>query len=388
MNRSVLIGIPVLLCGGTEIQTLNLARTLVESGHIVTACCYYQYDPGIVAAFQEAGTKVVLLEAQPQRGLFSLLKRLVAFISRTRPDIVHVQYMAPGFIPVLAARLAGVRTVFAVVHQPGRPYGRKEKLLLRTAARLCTAFFCNSRAVEESWFGDSSLFDPASARTRHHWTIYNAVDVEKITAITAAADVPTLRSEFGVGAGPVIGCVGRLRHEKGQAILVDAMAEVVKTFATARLLVVGDGPDANTLKYQTAQKGLQNHVIWCGKTDAERVFQLYSLMDVVAVPSHFEGFGLVAAEAMAAGRAVVASAVDGLAEVVENGVTGILVQPGDSTALAEALIDLFRHPGKAIGMGRNGKERVRNFFSIERYRDCILAAYVHCVDPKHVGGHG
>jgi mannosyltransferase len=186
----------------------------------------------------------------------------------------------------------------------------------------------------------------------------------------------------------VIGCVGRLRHEKGQGLLLDAMAEVVKIFATARLLVVGDGPDEDTLKYHAAQKGLQNQVTWCGKTDAERVFRLYSLMDVVAVPSRFEGFGLVAAEAMAAGRPVVASAVDGLEEVVEDGVTGLLVPPGDGAALAEALIDLLRHPAKAIGMGRKGKERVRKLFSIERYRECILAAYAQCVNPGQTGGQG
>jgi glycosyltransferase involved in cell wall biosynthesis len=342
----------------------------------------------MVALMEDAGARVDLLQELRAKGLISLFRRLTAYFRERHPDIVHVQYVAPGLIPVLAARVAGVRTIFSTVHQPGRTYGWKARLYLKFAASLCTSFICNSLAVERSWFGDSSLFDPARARMRRHWTIYNAVDVEKIAAIAAAADVPALRSEFGLGAGPVIGCVGRLRHEKGQAILLEAMEEVVKTFATARLLVVGDGPHADTLKHHAAQKGLQNHVIWCGMTDADRVFQLYRLMDVVAVPSRFEGFGLVAAEAMAAGRPVVASAVDGLEEVVENGVTGLLVPLGDSAALATALIDLLRHPAKAIGMGRKGKERVRKLFSIERYRECILAAYAQCVNPGQTGGQG
>jgi len=337
---------------------------------------------------EEAGARVDLLQDFRANGLISLFRRLTEYCKERRPDIAHVQYVAPGFIPVLAARVAGVRTIFATVHQPGRTYGWKARLYLKFAASLCTTFFCISRAVEESWFGDSSLFDPIKARTRRHWTIYNAVDVEKIAAIAAITDVPDLYNQLGLGPGPVIGCVGRLRHEKGQTLLLEAMAEVVKAFPMAQLLVVGDGPDADTLKRHAAQTGLQNHVIWYGMTDADRVFQIYSLMDVVAVPSLFEGFGLVAAEAMAAGCAVVASAVDGLTEVVEDGVTGLLVPPGDSSALAAALFDLLQHPAKAIEMGRQGKERVRKLFSIERYRESILAAYAQCANPGQVVGQG
>jgi len=329
---------------------------------------------------EEAGARVDLLQELRANGMIRLFRRLTAYFRERHPDIVHVQYVAPGLIPVLAARVAGVRTVFSTVHQPGRTYGWKTRLYLKFAASLCTSFFCNSLAVERSWFGDSSLFDPESTLKRRHWTIYNAVDAEKIAAIAATADMPALRSEFGLMTGPVIGCVGRLRHEKGQILLLDAMAEVINTIAMARLLVVGDGPDADALKRHATQRGMQNHIIWCGKTDAERVYHLYRLMDVVAVPSVFEGFGLVAAEAMAAGRAVVASAVDGLAEVVEDGVTGLLVSPGDSTALATALIDLLQHPAKAVEMGRQGKARVRELFPMERYRESILAVYAQCVN--------
>ena len=342
----------------------------------------------MVALMEEAGARVDLLQEFRTNGLIRLFRRLTAYVRERHPDIVHVQYVAPGLIPVLAARNAGIRTIFSTVHQPGRTYSWKAMHFLKFAASLCTSFFCNSLAVERSWFGDSAVFDPVKARTRRHWTIYNAVDVDKIAAIAAATDVPALHNQLGLGPGPVVGCVGRLRHEKGQTLLLEAMAEVVKAFPMARLLVVGDGPDADTLKQHSAQKGLQNNVIWCGKIDAERVFQLYSRMDVVAVPSHFEGFGLVAAEAMAAGRAVVASSVDGLVEVVEDGVTGLLVPPGDSCALATALIDLLQHPDKAIEMGRQGKERVRKLFSMERYRESILAAYAQYVNPGQGGVQG
>lgn len=374
-QKRVVVTLPVLLVGGTEVQTLQQVRVLVDAGYRVTACCFFQYADVMCAEMEKTGAQVVLLGADRSAGLWSLLRRLVAFFRQERPDIVHVQYMAPGFIPVLAARLAGVRTVFATVHQPGRPYGRKSKFLLRTAARLCTAFFCNSRAVEESWFGDSALIDPSKLATRHHWTIYNAVDIDKIAVMANAVDVPALRNQFGLGAGPVIGCVGRLRNEKGQALLLEAFAELVKLYSEVRLLMVGDGPDCGLLEMVARSLGIAEKVIWLGARPSNEVFRLYGIMDILAVPSQFEGFGLTAAEAMAVGLPVVASHIDGLAEVVADKETGLLVSPGDSAAMATALDRLLNEPETAHAMGRSGLERVQRMFSLQRYADATLAAY-------------
>jgi len=140
-GRKVVVTIPVLLVGGTEVQTLNLVRTLVDCGYRVTACCYYDHEASMVASMEDAGAKVVLMNLDRAAGLWHLLGKLRQFFCEERPDIVHVQYIAPGLIPILAARLAMVPTVFATAHQPGRTYGWKAKLLLRSAARLCTSFF-------------------------------------------------------------------------------------------------------------------------------------------------------------------------------------------------------------------------------------------------------
>lgn len=374
-TTTVVVAIPVLLLGGTEMQTLQQVRVLVNGGYRVTVCCFYQHDEAMRTEMEKAGATVVLLGMDPAAGLLRLLGWLVRFLRRERPDIVHVQYMAPGFIPVLAARLAGIRTIFATVHQPGTPYGQKATLLLRTAARLCTAFFCNSQAVERSWFGHAALFDPHSPTCRRHWTIHNAVDADRIASLAAAADVPDLRSGLGLGTGPVIGCVGRLRHEKGQMVLLEAMPAVLQGFPEAVLLMVGDGPDRETLKEQADVLGIGCNVVWAGRRDADEVFRLMGAMDVAVVPSFFEGFGLVAAEAMAAGLPVVASDVDGLAEVVADGETGLLVPAADSAGLGTALVRLLGDPQLAKHYGRSGLARVRDHFSLETYRANILEAY-------------
>jgi len=371
-----MIAIPVLLVGGTELQTITLVSVLTSADYRVTICCYYQYTDEMVKRFEAAGAEVLLMKYERAKGLWHLANGLINLFKQLKPDIVHVQYVAPGFVPVVAARLAGVKTIFATVHQPGRTYGRKAKFLLRSAARMCTAFFCNSRSVEESWFGNSARFNPQSVNgSRRHWTIYNAVDTEQISQVVAETDRQTLRTSMGLGERPVIGCVARLRWEKGQTFLLEAMAEVIISVPEAMLIMVGDGPGREMLRKRAEDLKLDNHVKWLGQKNPEEVDQLYSIMDVVAVPSLFEGFGLSAAEAMAAGRPVVASSVDGLNEIVEQGVTGYLVPANDKSALATRLTELLCNHSAARSMGIQGQKRVKKYFSSDVFAKAICAAY-------------
>ena len=376
-NDKVVIAIPVLLTGGTEMQTLNLVRVLNGAGYGVVVLCYYEYESVMVDYMDKAGAEVILLKLRREDGLLSLLKKLIVGFKTLSPDIVHVQYVAPGLVPIIAAKMANIKTVFATVHQPGRPYGRKAKQLLRFGARLCTSFFFVSKAAEESWFGSSALFDPKlkENRKRKHYTIYNAVDTISIEKAVAHVDRRAFRESLELDEHPIIIIVGRLRGEKGHSILLDAMAAVATKVPDVRLIVIGDGPDRESLKFKTEALGIATNIVWMGQKSLDEVFKLLAISDIAVVPSIFEGFGLTAAEAMAAALPVVGSDVDGLREVIEHGETGIMVPPGDSTALAKALTDLLKHPDRAKEMGAKGRERVRKFFSMERFAISILSAY-------------
>jgi glycosyltransferase involved in cell wall biosynthesis len=155
--------------------------------------------------------------------------------------------------------------------------------------------------------------------------------------------------------------VSRVRHEKGIDVLLDAMPG-------ERLLVVGDGPDRAALERRAPA-----NVVWAGQQPWERAIALMKGMDIVVVPSRFEGFGLAAAEAMAAGKAVVASDVDGLREVV--GDAGVLVPAGDAVALGAALRRLLADPAERAALGRKARERVEQCFVPEMFRQKILALY-------------
>jgi len=374
--RNVIVSLPVLNVGGTEIQTLNLARVLVSAGYHVTICCYYEYDVGIVRKFEAVGAEVLLMKYERISGLWHLAKGLIRFFKEKKPDIVHVQYIAPGLIPILAAKLSGIPTVFATVHQPGIPYGLKVKLFLRIGSSLCKTFFCVSKSVEKSWFGNSEIFNPKNVnRKRQHFTIYNAVDVSAITHAVGSANLDHLIMTLALDGCHVVGIAGRLRKEKGQAILLDAMSQVIKKVPEVKIVVIGDGPDRKQLETRAETLGIADHILWLGIKEPEETLQLYSIMDVVVVPSLFEGFGLTAAEAMASGLPVVASDVDGLREVIKDGVTGYLVPFGDSNEMAKRLIELLSDPSKAQAMGKVGRKRVKQQFSMERFTEATLGAY-------------
>ncbi len=378
----IAIFIPALHRGGTESQTLALSRALLGAGYAVQLCCYFEAEAETLGEFQRIGVRVDLLGLRPpestQRPAFmiALAWSLFRYLRALRPDVVHVQYIAPGLLPVAVARIARVRLVLATVHQLATPYGRRERWMLRLAAWLCRAFLSVSGAVEESWFGNSQVFGPDGPPSRRrHFTIYNGVDVEAFRSARLADQTSPLRHQLSLADRPVVTVVGRLRWEKGQATLVRAMSQIAREVPEAVLLVVGDGPDREALGRQVAEAGLAERTVWAGMRSAEELPAFYGLSTVVAVPSVFEGFGLVAAEAMAAGTPVVASAVGGLREVVEDGVTGLLVPPGDAGALASAVIRILRDPALGEEMGRRGRDRVRALFSLERFEASTLAAY-------------
>jgi glycosyltransferase involved in cell wall biosynthesis len=230
--------------------------------------------------------------------------------------------------------------------------------------------------VERSWFGSASVWDPLRPdRGRRHLTIYNGVDVRAIQDPAAAAESRGLRRTLGLRDRRVVGVVGRLRTEKGHGWLLAAMAVVCRRLPDARLLVVGDGPDRAVLMQRAVALGLSDQVLWYGSAPMDTVARLYAVMDVVAVPSVYEGFGLAAAEAMAAGRPVVAADVDGLREIVVHEKTGLRVPHGDRKTLAAYLVRLLSDAALADAMGKAGRRRVARCFSLDRFANAILSLY-------------
>ena len=166
----------------------------------------------------------------------------------------------------------------------------------------------------------------------------------------------------------LVGFVGRLAAQKGVDVLLDALA---LTDGRVRLILVGDGPERAALQERAGDSSLAGRVHFLGHRDD--VPELLRGLDAVVMPSRWEGFGLAAVEAMASGVPVIASAVDGLREVVVNGVTGRLVSPGDPAALARCLGELADEPDRYRAWGEVARTRAFEHFGSERMaRDVVL----------------
>jgi len=373
---NVLIAIPCLLRGGTEMQTLYLSRALVGGGHDVEIACYFQYDPVVVEEFRAFGCSVTLMELERSSGAAAITRSLVDHFATRRPDIVHVQYMAPGAMPVLAARLAGVRRVLATVHQPyTKGHGMHAKLLLRSAALLCDYFIAVSEVAEKSWFGSSrNIADIDSCKLPKHFTIYNAVDAERVRSLVESENADALRRHYALNSGFVFGFIGRISYEKGLDVLFDAFELLIEQYPSVFLLVVGDGPGKAKLEQRYGCRSWWKMVKMIGSQSWEDAMRHFSVMDAMVMPSRFEGFGLSAIEAMSAAVPIIASKTGGLAEIIENGQSGLLFETDNSVALYSEMVRLLTESEFLKKLVVGASERVCAF-KISRYNSDILKLY-------------
>jgi glycosyltransferase involved in cell wall biosynthesis len=187
-----------------------------------------------------------------------------------------------------------------------------------------------------------------------------------------------VRRELGLpDDAPVFGSIGRLNEQKGHRYLLDAAARVFASAPDARLVIAGDGDQEPALRAQAQALGIAPRVVFAGhRTD---VPALLEGLDVFCISSTYEGTPLTLFEAMAAGKAIVSTAVDGCREVLEDGVTGRLVPPRDPAALAEAIGALLADPARRnalAGMARQASARydIRSCVAqMEQLYDEVLA---------------
>jgi glycosyltransferase involved in cell wall biosynthesis len=173
--------------------------------------------------------------------------------------------------------------------------------------------------------------------------------------------------------------VGRLEPQKGVDVVLRAMREVVGRFPDVRLRVAGDGGQRETLGALTSELGLDRHVEFLGqRTD---VVRLMAQAGLLVHGARWEGFGLVLLEAMAAATPIVATAVGGIVEVVDDRTTGVLVPPDDPDTLAATIIALLEDPQRASAMGAAGRRRLEERFSPERMGRETVEIYEQLVAP-------
>jgi glycosyltransferase involved in cell wall biosynthesis len=207
---------------------------------------------------------------------------------------------------------------------------------------------------------------------------------EQLRVVPNGADLPDedvefpiardLRVQIGANANrPLWVCAGRLEEQKGQDVLLDALAEVRHRGLDYHAVFAGEGELRDAFATRAQRLGLSNRVRFVGQV--EELGPLLLAADAVVMPSRWEGLPLTLLEALARARPVIASAVGGIPEVIGDGVEGRLVPAGDVTALADALESFHRRPDIAQRMGREGARRVRESYTWARVVEAFEGVY-------------
>ncbi len=355
----VLVCIPCLMTGGTEIQTLSLVDALVASGHAVTVVCYFEHTPQMVERYRDAGAEVRLLSPDGSRpaGMKATVRHLWRGLRRIvksqSPDVAHVQYMAPGALPILMLKAMGVPRIIATTHTDGDIYSKNGLRVIRFLTKnVLNGFQCITERAEKSYFGDSHLFD---GTLRKHFTIYNNIPGH-ISILTAPRNPKTPEDCITVGV------VSRLEHIKGMDFVVPAFAKAEAGNPHLRLLIVGDGSQRMLMERQARELNLENKVEFVGRQPQAALQEYYDRIDILLMPSRSEGFGLTAIEGMARGCVPVVANIGGLPEVVTPG-SGLLHQSDSIDDISSKIISLAQNEIELMSLSSGAISRAQIFSS-------------------------
>jgi len=331
---------------GGEVQVFLLMEGLRQSGHECSLACV----PG-GAPEREAQRRGFETYAIPMRSDLDLLAvpRLRRAIGDANADLVHLHTGRANWLGGMAARLAGRPAIST------RRMDRRVKRNWRT------------RWIYGSLVRHTAAISPAVERRLHDAgvptdrtrLIWSSVDPD---ALEARRSRESVRAEFGVGPNEVLLlAAGALVPRKGLDVLLEALPRLS---ANVRLWIAGGGPEREALEARAAATESEGRVSFLGRRDD--LPDLLGACDLFVMPSRAEGLGIAALEAMTAGRAVVASRVGGLGELVVDGVNGTLVPPDDVDALSAALSELCDDRDLRARYGEAGPDRVADGFLAEQ----------------------
>jgi glycosyltransferase involved in cell wall biosynthesis len=315
------------------------------------------------------GVRVDVVAAEAESWLrWQEVRKLDRFIARFRPDVVNPHLFRSTAVAAPLARRRQVPAVVETYHgrEGWRQGGIRGSFLPdRMVAR------CVDRVIAVSQAARNFLVHGKGYPSVKVVVVPNGRD---LSAFQPGTHRESVRRELGLGPNaPVAGVIGRLETQKGHRYLVDAWPDVVAELPDARLLVVGDGSLREPLRWQAQERGVADSVVFTGfRPDIPRVLDA---MDVVALPSLYEGMPLTVIEAAAMARPVAATTVDGTPEVVRDGSTGLLVPPADPGALSHALLRLLGDPSTAREMGMAARAWALQCFDIRRQVETTAQVY-------------
>jgi glycosyltransferase involved in cell wall biosynthesis len=383
------------LAGGRRIRVVEVLATGTNGGaqehlhSLVTRLDASRYDVSVVALstgsavrkLQKAGVAVLVIE-DPDDTI--AVGALAAHLAEVRADVVHAHMYRAETVAtraVIALGEAGQRRPYlvATIHS-SRIRSLENQRHLRELTPHMDRLIAVSHAIQHKLVDERRTAVPVSL-------VYNGVDLERYDNQEACC---TLHEEYGMEPGSqIVGVVARLEPEKGHPTLLEAWPAVLRAVPSAYLLIVGEGTRRAAIESKARELRIAHRVVFTGRRDD--VPAVTAALDVAVLPSYREAQGMVILEAMALSRPVVASNVGGVPEMIEDGVTGLLVPPRDAEALAAAIVRLLTNHPLADTLGRAGHDMVHDRFCIELMVSVIASIYdegARIVRPSEVAAAG
>jgi glycosyltransferase involved in cell wall biosynthesis len=367
--------------GGAVWVIMSYVEALQEHGCEVTVCT--SVEP-VADVFRAAGCEIVSIEEMtreinPWRDLVALIK-LTRVCRQGRFEVVHTHTSKGGFIGRAAARLAGVPVVLHTAHgfafhESSSPvaaavYTRLERLAGRWSDNLLTVSDFHRRwAIRERLAAPERIV-----------TVRNGISRSRLVVVRDRREV---RGELGIEENEVLLIsIGRLATQKGLRTLIQALPKTLQQGVRARLVLVGEGPLRAELDEQVTALNLKSVVSFLGfRSD---VADILNASDIVIAPSLWEGLSISVLEAMALAKPIVATNIGSNLELIEDGVSGLLVPPNDPERLADTILTLALDPETASGYGAAARERFESGFTEEAMKDAVWAVY-HPLLEKTLG---
>jgi glycosyltransferase involved in cell wall biosynthesis len=336
---------------GSEAHLLSLLPALVGRGWDVRFLMLHEHEPGawqFARALTERGVELDAIPLGQDVDPVAFL-RLCGYLAKRRPTILHTHLVHGDVYGQLAGTATRVPVRVSTKHgfnefREGRGFAFAD----RSIASLSHLHIAISRGLAR-YLKDTEGFAEESFEIVHYGIR------------------PGAEPEAYAGAAPRLLCVGRLIPIKGHLVLLRALAEARETLRTLELEVAGRGPLEPALRAYSRELGIEHAVHFLGQVNP--IQAAIERTAITVVPSLGEGFGMVALEAMERARPVIAAAIGGLGELVEDGKTGLLVAPGEAEPLTRAIVELASSPARAREMGLAGRRRALDRFLEDRCTD-------------------
>ena len=353
---------------GGQNQVLLTVNGLREIGH---RAALVAHPDGELRRRAAEGLELIPLAPRTEMDL-SAAWRLARVVKRLQPVVVHAHDAHGVAMASLALSLGGTGAQGPVLVASRRvDFHLRQNSFSRWKHRQVDCFICASEAIRQMLVADGVPPD----RTV---TVHEGIDLDHVRS---APPVNVHEAFWLPHQAPVVGNVAALVPHKGQRHLIEAAHLVIQQMPDVRFLILGEGELRETLERHVREHRLEKHVFLPGfRTD---VLGCMKSFDLFVMSSVTEGLGTALLDAMACGKAVVATRTGGIPEVVEDGVTGRLVPPRDHTAMAQAILAVLADDDQRRRMGEAGLARLQTRFTVERMVAETAAVYARVAGRHH-----